>query len=102
LDFPFYDFFCDLLCFFKDLVKIKNKRKGEKPLSRHPQTAQGGYMNSFVSLRRLDPQFCDSRRKKQIRPKVEEGKKKLFPKENRGKASRNGAGDTRPSLAFQR
>ena len=51
-------FFCDLLWFFKNLVKIKNKRKIEKPLPPHPQTAQGGYVNGFVSPRRLDKRFC--------------------------------------------
>ena len=58
IGFSFLYFFCDLLCFFKDLVKIKKKRKREKPLPRHPQTAQGDYVNGFVSQRRLDGRFC--------------------------------------------
>ena len=55
-------FFCDLLWFLKDLVKIKNKKR-EKLLPPHPQTAQGGYENGFVSLRRLDGWFCCPGRK---------------------------------------
>ena len=48
----------------------KNKRKIEKPLPPHPQTAQGGYVNGFVNLRRLDGRFCGPE-KNQIRLKVE-------------------------------
>ena len=57
----FFVIYCD---FFKDLVKIKNKRKIEKPLAPHPQTGQGGYLNGFVSLRRLNGQFYGSERKR--------------------------------------
>ena len=68
-------FFCDLLWFFKDLVKIKNKRKGEKPLSRHPQTAQGGYVNGFVSPKRLDVRFYCPRRKSKFGSKLRKAKR---------------------------
>ena len=55
------------------------KRKGEKPMPPHSQTAQRGYMNVFLSLRRLDGQFCCSRRKSRFGPKLREEKKRLFP-----------------------
>ena len=71
--------FCDLLWFFKDLVKIKNKRKIEKPLPPHPQTAQGGYLNGFVSLRRLDGRFCGPERKSRFSSKLREAKRTFFP-----------------------
>ena len=72
--------FCDLLWFFKDLVKIKNKRKIEKPLPPHPQTAQGGYVNGFVSPRRLDGQFCGPERKSRFGSKLREVKKNFSKK----------------------
>ena len=37
--------------------------KIEKPLPPHPKTAQGGYVNGFVSLRRPNRRFCGSGRK---------------------------------------
>ena len=63
---------------FQRFNQNKNKRKIEKPLPPHPQTAQGGYVNGFVSMRRLDGRFYCPKRKKQIRPKIEGGKKKFF------------------------
>ena len=63
-------FFGDLLWFFKDLVKIKNKIKIEKLLPPHPQTALGGYLNGFVSLRRLNGWFYDSERKSKFDSKL--------------------------------
>jgi hypothetical protein len=66
--------------FSKNLVKIKNKRKIEKPLSPHPQTAQRGYVNGFVSLRRLDGRFCGSGRKNRFGSKLREAKRNFsFP-----------------------
>ena len=78
LDFSLLWFFCDLLWFFKDLVKIKKKRKIEKPIPSHPQTAQGGYVNGFVSMRRLDGRFCGSERKSRFDSKLRESKKTFF------------------------
>ena len=77
IEFFLLRFFGDLLWFFKDLVKIikiKNKRKIEKPLPPHPQTAQGGYLNGFVSLRRLDGRFCSLERKSKFGSKLNETK----------------------------
>ena len=71
-------FFGDLLWFFKDLIKIKNKRKIEKPLPPHYQTAQGGYLNGFVSLRRLNGRFRDPGRKSRFSSKLREAKKDFF------------------------
>jgi len=71
-------FFGDLLWFFKDLVKIKNKRKIEKPLPPHPQTAHGDYVNGFVSLRRLDGWFCGLGRKNKFGSKLRKAKKNFF------------------------
>ena len=65
-------FFCDLLWFFKDLVKIKNKIKIEKPLPPHSKTAQGGYINGFVSLRRLNGRFCGPEKKSKFCSKLRE------------------------------
>ena len=42
---------------FQRSSQNKNKRKGEKPLPSQPQTAEGGYVNGFMSLRRLNGQF---------------------------------------------
>jgi len=60
---------------FKDLVKIENK-KIEKPLAPHPQTTQGGYVNGFVSMRRLDGRFYGPGRKDRFGSKLREAKKK--------------------------
>ena len=43
-----------------------------------PQTAQGGYMNGFVSLKRLDGRFCGLRRKSRFSSKLRKSKE-LFP-----------------------
>ena len=72
-------FFCDLLWFFKDLVKIKNKRKIEKPLPPHPKTAQGGYLNGFVSLRRLNGRFYCPGRKSGFGSKLRKVKRTFSP-----------------------
>ena len=73
--------FCDLLWFFKDLVKIKNKRKIEKPLTPHPKTAQGGYVNGFVSLWMLNGRFCGPGRKSRFGSKLREAKMTFFNSE---------------------
>jgi hypothetical protein len=64
--------FCNLLLFFKKLVKIKIKEKGEKLLSPQFETAQGGYVNGFMSLWRLDEQFHYPWRKIRFDPKLRE------------------------------
>ena len=64
---------------FKDLVKIKNKRKIKKPLPPHPKTAQGGYLNGFVSPRRLNGWFYCPERKNRFGSKLREVKKTFSP-----------------------
>ena len=44
-------------------------------LPRHPQTAQGGYVNGFVSLRRLKGWFCSPLRKSRFGSKLRAAKK---------------------------
>ena len=48
---------------FQRFNQNKHKRNGEKMLSHQPQTAQGGYVNGFISLRSLDGWFhCPGRK----------------------------------------
>ena len=60
---------------FQRSSQNKNKRKGEKPLPPQPQTAQGGYVNGFMSLRRLNGRFRCPERKKRFSLKLREAKK---------------------------
>jgi hypothetical protein len=60
---------------FKDLVEIKNKIKIEKPLPPHPKTAQRGYVNGFVSLRRMNGRFCGPGRKSRFGSKLRKPKR---------------------------
>jgi len=64
---------------FQRFNQNKNKRKIEKPLPPHPQTAQGGYVNGFVSMRRLNGRFCGPGSKIIFGSKLREEKKRLFP-----------------------
>ena len=52
----------------------KNKKR-EKQLPPQPQTAQGAYVNHFISLRRLDGRFHCPRRKDRFCPKLRETKR---------------------------
>ena len=46
--------------------------KIEKPLPPHPKTAQGGYVNDFVSLRRLNGRFCGPEKKSKFGSRLRE------------------------------
>ena len=70
LDFLFYNFF-NLLCFFKDSIKIniKEKKKNRCQLSLKLLRRS---RNGFTSLRSLDGHFCCSERKNRFGPKLRE------------------------------
>jgi hypothetical protein len=60
LDFLFYDFFCDLLCFFKDSAEINKKEKYKtvfktpynraREVKRTVSKVEGGDLPDFVDL----------------------------------------------------
>ena len=77
IGFPILWFYCDLLWFFKNSIKIDIKEKVEKLLPSQLQTTKGGNVPGFRSSRSLFGQFCCSGRKNKICPKLR-GVKKTF------------------------
>jgi len=71
LNFPFYMFLWFTMI-FQRFNQNKHKRKGEKPLPPQPKTAQGGFVNGFTSLRRLNRQFYCLVRKTRFGSKLRE------------------------------
>ena len=67
-------YFMIFFVIFQRFSQNKKIKKIEKLLPPHPQTTQGGYLNGFVSLGRLDGRFCSLERKSKFGSKLKETK----------------------------